>query len=229
MSGFVYVWYDRKHKRYYVGSHWGTEDDGYICSSNNMKQNFRNRPQDFKRRIIARVITSHKDLLNEEQRWLNMIKPNEFGFRFYNINGKAGTYYWWMNEETKKLVGQKISDEHKQAKREAWNKGKKLSEEHKQKIANNHQSKKLGYLHPMLGQHHSKEVKAIIKEKRAKQIITDEHKQHIALGLQKYNKENKRPPVSAEGRKNMREARLKSKRQPTFNEKGQFSGFISVC
>ena len=32
--GFVYIWYDRKHHRYYIGCHWGTIDDGYICSSN---------------------------------------------------------------------------------------------------------------------------------------------------------------------------------------------------
>ena len=31
--GFVYIWFDRKHKRYYIGCHWGHEDDGYVCSS----------------------------------------------------------------------------------------------------------------------------------------------------------------------------------------------------
>ena len=25
--GFVYIWFDRKHRRFYIGSHWGTEDD----------------------------------------------------------------------------------------------------------------------------------------------------------------------------------------------------------
>jgi len=28
--GFVYIWFDRKHKRYYIDSHWGKEDDSYI-------------------------------------------------------------------------------------------------------------------------------------------------------------------------------------------------------
>ena len=36
--GFVYIWYDRKHKRYYIGCRWGTENDGYICSSSWMKK-----------------------------------------------------------------------------------------------------------------------------------------------------------------------------------------------
>lgn len=34
--GFVYLWFDRKHKRYYVGCHWGTTEDGYVCSSSDV-------------------------------------------------------------------------------------------------------------------------------------------------------------------------------------------------
>jgi hypothetical protein len=87
--GFIYVWRDRKHNRYYIGSHWGTEDDGYICSSNNMRNNYNNRPHDFTRRIVARGFTNRQALLHEEQRWLDMIKPEEFGKKYYNTNAKA--------------------------------------------------------------------------------------------------------------------------------------------
>jgi len=91
--GFVYLWFDRKHKRYYVGSHWGTEDDGYVCSSKWMRTSYKKRPQDFKRRILSRVYTNREDLINEEQRWLNMIKPSEIAGR--NGHGKPSTsrYY----------------------------------------------------------------------------------------------------------------------------------------
>jgi hypothetical protein len=82
--GFVYCWRDRKHNRYYIGSHWGTENDGYICSSNNMRNNYRNRPKDFKRRIIKRIYTNSKELREEEQRWLSMIPRKELGRRYYN-------------------------------------------------------------------------------------------------------------------------------------------------
>jgi hypothetical protein len=109
LSGFIYVWYDKKHHRYYVGSHWGTDDDGYICSSDNMKHNYRNRPYDFKRRIVKYIQTNRQDLLDEEQRWLNMIKPNEFGFRYYNISSSVKGPYWWMNEKTKQEVIAKVS------------------------------------------------------------------------------------------------------------------------
>lgn len=88
--GFIYLWYDRKHKKYYVGRHWGTIDDGYICSSNNMRHNYRNRPSDFKRRIISKV-DSKEALVLEEQRYLDMIKTEEIGSRYYNVSLKSTT------------------------------------------------------------------------------------------------------------------------------------------
>ena len=75
--GFVYIWFDRKRHRFYIGSHWGYENDRYICSSNWMRHRYQRRTNDFKRRILARIYTNRIDLLVEEQRWLNMIKPNE--------------------------------------------------------------------------------------------------------------------------------------------------------
>jgi hypothetical protein len=83
--GFVYIWRDRKHKRYYIGSHWGLETDKYICSSNWMRDAHKRRPQDFKRRILARGITSKQDLLLEEGKWLALIPKEEIGKRYYNL------------------------------------------------------------------------------------------------------------------------------------------------
>lgn len=121
MSGFVYVWKDRKRNKCYVGSHWGNCDDGYICSSDAMRKAHQRRPDDFKRRIVARVTTNRDDLLDEEQRWLDMIPKEEFGRRYYNINGKVNKYFWWMNEDTRKVVTDKMSQSLKGMK--AWNKG----------------------------------------------------------------------------------------------------------
>lgn len=108
MSGFVYVWYDRKHKRYYVGSHWGREDDGYVCSSSWMKQAYAHRPQDFKRRIVQRVATSRKDLLIAEGRWLSMIKGHEIKTRYYNFHNREPNH--WTAVDDSRTVRQKISD-----------------------------------------------------------------------------------------------------------------------
>jgi NUMOD3 motif len=114
ISGFVYIWYDKTNKMYYVGSHWGHEDDGYICSSNWMKRAYKNRPADFKRRIAIRISTSRLDLLKEEQRWLQMIKdieilPNTKKPRYYNLNNKSADYLWHAYENQRLTVGQKIS------------------------------------------------------------------------------------------------------------------------
>lgn len=32
-TGFVYIWRDRKNKMFYIGSHMGKLDDGYIGSN----------------------------------------------------------------------------------------------------------------------------------------------------------------------------------------------------
>lgn len=105
--GFIYIWYDRKHKRYYVGCHWGYEDDGYICSSTWMNQAYKRRPQDFKRRIIKRIYTSKKDLFKEEQKYLGMIKKDELGKKYYNLQNTWE--HWILDENKEKSVREKIS------------------------------------------------------------------------------------------------------------------------
>ena len=117
--GFVYVWFDRKYKKYYVGSHWGTEDDGYICSSRMMRQSYNRRKEDFKRRTVKRIFTTRKDLLLEEERWLSMIDPEKTtpknttneerqNVRYYNI--KLGTQnHWWSDIDVSLTIGEKIS------------------------------------------------------------------------------------------------------------------------
>lgn len=127
--GFIYLWYDRKHKRYYLGSHWGTEDDGYICSSNWMRDAYRRRPQDFRRKIIKRIHTDHKSLLKEEERYLKMIKDEEIGKKFYNLKKNTFKNAWYLDENRKLSVAEKIGKANSIAQ-----KGKKHSEETKEKM-----------------------------------------------------------------------------------------------
>ena len=121
--GFVYIWRDRKYNRYYIGSHWGTEDDGYICSSRLMRQSYNRRPEDFKRRLLKKIYTNRKDLLREEYRWLSMIdKSKTFvanktpesksNIRYYNIHLDE-QYQWWSEDSKILTVGEKISEANK--------------------------------------------------------------------------------------------------------------------
>ncbi len=119
--GFIYIWFDRKHYRYYIGSHMGSVDDGYICSSSWMKQAYKKRPQDFKRRIINySSVNDRKILLLEEERWLTMIKDEELCKRYYNRCKRA---YGVSQEEIGKYSKSHWSDpEKKQKHREGMSK-----------------------------------------------------------------------------------------------------------
>lgn len=109
-SGFVYIWYDRKHARFYIGSHWGTERDGYVCSSNWMRRAYRRRPDDFKRRVIQRVESNRIDLFKAEEKWLQLIKQEEIKVRYYNLT-RSVKNLWHQHPEKVKEIGQKISQQ----------------------------------------------------------------------------------------------------------------------
>ena len=131
--GFVYIWYDRKHKRYYIGSHWGTETDGYICSSRWMRKSYKRRPQDFKRRILKRVY-DRKETLTEEYRYLSLIDETELGKKYYNLTNHLNGH-WTTDNEKILTVGEKISISHKNNPNwGSWSKGKTPTEETKQKL-----------------------------------------------------------------------------------------------
>jgi len=131
--GFVYIWYDRKRKMFYIGCHWGSKNDGYICSSNRMRDAYRRRKEDFKRRILISNIPSRKELLDEEYKWLSLINDNELNIKYYNASNRR--FGHWSETQDKSgnkhpMFGKKHSQESKlkislslQGK-EPWNKGK---------------------------------------------------------------------------------------------------------
>jgi hypothetical protein len=131
--GFVYIWYDKKRKMFYIGCHWGKEDDGYVCSSNRMRDAYRRRPDDFRRRILKTNIKDRTTLLDEEYNWLKLIKKEELSFKYYNaINMRFGHWSETQDKSGNKhpMFGKKHTDEAKEKIRksrvgkEPWNKGK---------------------------------------------------------------------------------------------------------
>lgn len=202
--GFVYIWYDKRNKMFYIGSHWGTEDDGYICSSPKMLRAYARRPQDFKRRIIKRGFDNRPELLKEEDRWLKMIDPSktlnnnkrlrdrEENVRYYNINLSAWES-WHADSELKKTVGQKISaskkgkstgpcSEETKAKIGNANRGRKFTEEHCQKLREAKLGKTLSEDHKRkIGEAGIGRVGAWTGKK-----LSDEHKANIKRGMNKY-------------------------------------------
>lgn len=173
--GFVYIWYDRKHKRFYIGCRWGDENDGYICSSNWMKQGYKHRPNDFKRRILNRVYTNKKELLEEEYRWLSKIKNEELGKKYYKLHNHH--FGHWSTDENKRLtIGQKISaSPNRNENISKANRGRpsslksvKRSEETIQKMIDNH-------TRPMLGKKLSDETRQKMSEAQLGKPKSVEH------------------------------------------------------
>lgn len=196
--GFIYIWYDRKRKMYYIGSHWGSEDDGYICSSNRMRDAYRRRPDDFKRRVLLRIYSNRKELLEHEE--IIIKKAERKKNKYYNLHFSTG--HWHTNEQTRLSVGQKISkaltgkpssnlglkrtEESKQKMRNAWKNRSPMTEQTKEilrqkalglkrteetciKIGNIHRGKKL-----------SEETKLKISNSKTGKKLSEETRQKIS-------------------------------------------------
>ena len=121
-KGFIYIWRDKLRKMYYIGSHIGSPDDGYISSSSWLTHEIRFRPNDFKRRIIK--FLNSEELKIEEYRLIKMIKETDFGKKYYNLKCGAPKGNIPVNK------GKSMSEEQRKklsiAKKgkTAWNKGK---------------------------------------------------------------------------------------------------------
>jgi hypothetical protein len=159
--GFVYIWFDKKHKRYYIGCHWGSVDDGYICSSSWMKKAYKIRPQDFKRRILKTNLT-REQMYVEEQRYFVMIKEEEIKIKYYNLS-LSSKDPWHKHPLKNSSIGAKISAAKKgkktgpcspekakaisEAKKKAFAERGGMSEEHKEKLRQAKLGKKLSPEH----------------------------------------------------------------------------------
>lgn len=177
--GFIYIWYDRKHKRFYIGSHWGTTDDGYICSSTWMKNSYRRRPQDFRRRIL-KIVSVRSNLLDEEFHYLEMIKDEELGKRYYNLKNHK-FIHWSHREDTDKSrqsISEKVSSYMQNLSKEErsarhGNKAKlnkPVSEETRAKLSEKSKNRQS----PMKGRKHSPETKLKMSLAR-KKLLSNEH------------------------------------------------------
>lgn len=204
--GFVYIWYDRKHKRFYIGSHWGTEDDGYICSSPWMKQAYKKRSQDFKRKILCRIFDDRKRLYQEEQKWLDMIDPSKIKIgaksKYYNLNTKVCGGAWFLDDVSRLSISEKLR---------IANTGKKHSLEHKQKLS----ERMKGENNPYFGKKHSEETRIkmqLAQAKRTRTPCSEETKQKIKeaqLGKFVSEETRKKISISGRGRKQTQEQILK--------------------
>jgi hypothetical protein len=113
---YVYIWRDRLSNRYYIGYHGGF-DPNYVCSSRPMIEQYRQRPEDFRRRILATGTQEEMAVLEKQ---LIQKRKKHLGERYYNLAISWPICKW--------------TDDMRQARSKLY-KGRKVSEETRRKIS----------------------------------------------------------------------------------------------
>tara|TARA_Y100001938_G_scaffold138_1_gene225 strand:- start:65 stop:916 length:852 start_codon:yes stop_codon:yes gene_type:complete len=195
-TAFVYLWFDKRDYKFYLGYSQGKKKS-YICSSKYMLAEYKKRPNDFKRRILKKGDLN--EMITLENKLLNMRK-HHFGARYYNqiANFPLGMAEWHKKNpgffagENNPNFGNKWSDEMKY-KIGSANRGKKWDDERriemskklKADFANGrvqwntgipateeHKKKNSeansGIFNHFKGKHHTEEAKKAISEKNKK-------------------------------------------------------------
>jgi hypothetical protein len=199
--GFVYIWRDRKHNRYYIGCHWGYEDDGYICSSSWMRQAYKHRPNDFKRKILSRIYSNRFDLIDEEYKWLCMIKDNEISKKYYNLNNRKHNHWSSSNkyddvinkikkqleneDKRKKLSEQKIGDKNPMKRKEVSEKVASKNRGRPSKLRGTYRTQEQK-------DHHSKMMKGKIPHNKGKKLTEEEKIKYKLFEKEKKKHQNKK-------------------------------------
>ena len=160
----VYAWSDHLTGKVYCGSHKGSDNDGYICSSKYMLKEYKERPQDFTRQIIAKG--AWKDCIALEKK-INeqLIKSIETTYNKQAFPAIVNEVHPMLGKKHTEAALKKISE---------TGKGRKLSEEHKKKL----HSGNIGNKHT-LGYKHSIESRLKISEAGRNRKQSEETKKKI--------------------------------------------------
>jgi group I intron endonuclease len=216
--GFVYLWYDIKNKKFYLGSHLGQPTDGYTGSNRRFQSAIKSRPDSFKRRILESYekITS-KELLKREEYWLKMIKPEELTVRYYNEKTVAsgGDIISGLTEEKKKQHSEKsraasrkywdnITPEDYEKRRKNAFGGNKFDRSYMKDPENRLKLsiKMTGEKNPFYGKKHSDEFKMKMSEKMKNKIPWIKGKKHSVQtkNLVKMNNPKRKTFITPEGK-----------------------------
>lgn len=163
-EAFTYCWTDHKTNMLYVGYHKGRQDDGYVCSSKWMLEEYSKRPQDFTRMILVEgtaedchalevIILESADAMHSD--------------RFYNqTNGS----------------GQRYTKHHTLETRKHWSESRKGRKQSLETIAKRALSLK-GRPGGMKGKHHKESSKKKTSDKLKLYKKTPEHCKHLSESL----------------------------------------------
>lgn len=102
-KAFVYRWIDVATGKMYIGSHKGQENDGYICSSRYMMEEYTKRPNDFKREIISWHET-YREARREEHIQLKSVAAATNAIYYNKSNGGMDMLVEYHTQETKEKL-----------------------------------------------------------------------------------------------------------------------------
>lgn len=178
-EAFVYCWTDHKTDKLYIGSHKGTQDDGYVCSSKLMLEQYKERPDDFTRQIIAEGLLP--DIRKLEAKILDSFNVKEDA-QFYNQhNGNGDFYCKGHSEKTKKQMSEAKKD-----KPQAW--VRTISKEHAEKLHKGRRESKNSkeHINAIIKHHTGKKASLETRKKQSKSAknrdsFTEEHRKNLSI------------------------------------------------
>ena len=128
MDSFLYVWTDKATNKLYIGTRKGTVNDGYVCSGKQMLEQYKKRPTDFIRQIVA--TGTYKDMISLECAMLRSVDAKHNQDYYNQHNGDGNFYNKGHTQETReklKIARNKRTDKPRL--------GKLLSEEGRKKAS----------------------------------------------------------------------------------------------
>ena len=205
MTGFVYYWSNNLNQKWYIGSHKGTPDDGYISSSKVFKRAVEKYGIENFTRIILYRGENYRQV---EDDILKMLKAAQY-FGSYNLrnSSKGGIDGYKHSEETKAKIskahiGKIVSEETKtrlslshignapseesRKKSSLSNKGQKRSEEFCERISNARkgiiftEEQLINMSSSHIGNKHTEETKAKMSRSRKGVKKSEEHIRKVA-------------------------------------------------
>jgi hypothetical protein len=103
-NSFIYLWIDIKKNKFYIGSHLGSDLDGYLFGGIDIKLEYRKRPLDFQREILSYHSVSTASEIREIEKEYLMYYDAENNDSFYNrTNESYGGFH-------KKSVQDRLND-----------------------------------------------------------------------------------------------------------------------
>ena len=110
--GYVYIWFDTMKRKFCIGSHHGKTHDAYTTSTGYCALAIKKRPETFRFRVLEYNFEDDKKItLKKEQKWLNFIKPEELGNKYYNFKrfASGGNCIEGLSEEKLKKIKEQCS------------------------------------------------------------------------------------------------------------------------